>query len=790
MILHELQLVNFKQYGSLDLNFKEGLVGITGKNGSGKSTLFEAIILCLYGTSSSDKEFYRSSWVDKKTATTLKLLFEVNQKHYTVERAFRGKAMTHVASLYDQTGQLLASSATPVSETIVDIIGLDKDAFTRSVFSGQKELGIISNTRGEERKRMVRKMVGLDRLDHIQKLVREDRNTLKKEVQGQENVLIDADRKKEINTQIKSDKKEIATHEKEIKKLTTAFEKTNTKYQKAKTVFTELNEVYKTHNQLQQELAKYTTTIQQLEERQEVQSKEINRLSELKNEVEKSQAIVDRYAQLKQQHSEQQEKQNQFNKVENLKKINQELLQKMLAFNPECKDIDSVKKIGKQAKEDKKVILAALEKTTEQLSQDQTTLNKFQEEVGGIKSRIKEREEQLLEIEGLGKDANCPTCLQPLIQSYDQTLLKLKTEIKNYEDTTLSELTKKIKKLNEQIELSNNKLTAYRNEESKVNNKINELKSCYEKAETIAEQEKTIQEIGKINFSPESFAQLNKDLETTQQQFLEVKTKEKQAAQLPEVIESQTAIKERIKKGKELITQHQKSLKSLRFSQEKYDTQQRQMNELEQEKETLNQNLQQQQRSLQQLEMSLQGLEKELQANARIEQQIANNRTELTELEELDGIFSHFKTNILENIRPAITNSASQLFERITQGRYEGIEVDHNFEFHIYENGIAYPISRFSGGEIDLANLCLRIGISKAITELAGSDMAINFLAFDEIFGSQDDERRFEILMALDLLKEQYRQIYIISHIDTVKEHFPSILEIKRGDDGSEAVWL
>ena len=50
-------------------------------------------------------------------------------------------------------------------------------------------------------------------------------------------------------------------------------------------------------------------------------------------------------------------------------------------------------------------------------------------------------------------------------------------------------------------------------------------------------------------------------------------------------------------------------------------------------------------------------------------------------------------------------------------------------------------IEGFSGGEIDLANLVLRIAISKTLTELSGTS-TIGFLAFDEVFGSQD-KRRF-----------------------------------------------
>jgi len=34
----------------------------------------------------------------------------------------------------------------------------------------------------------------------------------------------------------------------------------------------------------------------------------------------------------------------------------------------------------------------------------------------------------------------------------------------------------------------------------------------------------------------------------------------------------------------------------------------------------------------------------------------------------------------------------------------------------------------------------------------------VGFLAFDEVFGSQDEERRYEIMEALHTIKKQYRQ--------------------------------
>jgi len=54
----------------------------------------------------------------------------------------------------------------------------------------------------------------------------------------------------------------------------------------------------------------------------------------------------------------------------------------------------------------------------------------------------------------------------------------------------------------------------------------------------------------------------------------------------------------------------------------------------------------------------------------------------------------------------------------------------------------------------------MRIAISKTLNELSGR---VGFLAFAEVFGRQDEERCFEIMEAFHTIKEQYRQILLIS---------------------------
>ena len=175
--------------------------------------------------------------------------------------------------------------------------------------------------------------------------------------------------------------------------------------------------------------------------------------------------------------------------------------------------------------------------------------------------------------------------------------------------------------------------------------------------------------------------------------------------------------------------------------------------------------------------------------NEAIKAQISDKLNEIELLRKLSEHLGNFKTEILEKVSPGISREASDLFSRITKGKYESILVDENFDFSIADGGQYYPIERFSGGEVDLANFCLRIAVTKAIMDLSGSGHRLEFLAFDEIFGSQDEERRLEMMLALNYLQEQFRQIYIVSHIESLRDYFPHLLEVQFAEEGSSAVW-
>ena len=136
MILQRLLLENFKQYSNLDLEFREGLIGVIGKNGAGKSSIFDGILLCLFGSAvSTDKQSYKTRWAEKKDKVKLELWLEIGGKEYRILREFRGKALAPFAGIYDHNDQQIATGATIVNKEVSNLIGMDKDAFTRSIFS-------------------------------------------------------------------------------------------------------------------------------------------------------------------------------------------------------------------------------------------------------------------------------------------------------------------------------------------------------------------------------------------------------------------------------------------------------------------------------------------------------------------------------------------------------------------------------------------------------------------------------------------------------------------------------
>ena len=194
MILCKLKLENFKKYEYYTLEFKEGLIGIIGKNGSGKSTIFEAILFALYGQLKNKgyKEIIRNSNATTKDVVLVELDFEFEGIEYRVSREFRGKALSANAKFY-KNEELITTGAKEVTASIVNLTKMNMDAFLHTLFASQKELTNLSNSRPEDRKKMIRKLLGLEKIDFVEKELIEKSRELKREINAFAEVLLSSE---------------------------------------------------------------------------------------------------------------------------------------------------------------------------------------------------------------------------------------------------------------------------------------------------------------------------------------------------------------------------------------------------------------------------------------------------------------------------------------------------------------------------------------------------------------------------------------------------------------------
>jgi exonuclease SbcC len=142
-----------------------------------------------------------------------------------------------------------------------------------------------------------------------------------------------------------------------------------------------------------------------------------------------------------------------------------------------------------------------------------------------------------------------------------------------------------------------------------------------------------------------------------------------------------------------------------------------------------------------------------------------------------------FRADASRRARPALIAEASQLLGTVTKGRYDAIRISDKYVVEVFDGPSAFPLKRFSGGEQDLAGLCVRLGLSRMAARQRGIEAGFTIL--DEVFGSQDEMRRRMIAEQLrSLLDAEFDQIFVISHTDDVREHCDLAIFVTRGEDG------
>jgi len=779
---------NYKKYRDYTLEFTEGLTGIIGKNGSGKSTIFDAISFSLYGDTRGEKENIRYSRAGEKDPVIVTLIFEIDAKSYKVVRELRGKSLTAKAYLYNVDDTLIADTAKGVTFEVVTLVGMNKEAFMHTVFASQKELTALSGLKNEERKKIIRKLLGLEKIDKIELEIRARLTDLNRDIKNFSEILLSDAEVKNLEEEKEAKDKEVETLKKEVEKRIKDFDMKNKEVDILDKVLKALQLLKDAYTKLGSELtvmqAKHDALIKSSKEKKErIDALKLKALS-----YEKEKPLLVEYKALESSISALQKEQVRHERKKALNKEQEELRAQYKTTEGQRdalkKRIKAKPQLLKENEEQSK-LLDSIKERLKNVATQESTLNN---EIAGFQGLIDDTNKKVKQLEDIGRDSSCPTCTRPLLEEYDNVIASLKSTIAKLQGDEIA----KRKVTHEKVLKGKKKEEEAKTKIEQVLQKLNgdmRLLEADEKALLLKEEEfNKVRDKGITNkqeletLKDVKYDEKRHDIEIAKrnkltQKYEELLGIEKLIAQLP-VLESELKTAEsNIAKSESSIKKQTKAIAGHSYDAKEHEIQIVLHVKERKAKDDLAKLLSDEKVKLKGAEGEIATFKSKLDRNETQKKQRQVKLDDKSDYEKLKAFMGEFKNRINSQIAPRITQLASQMYAAITRGKYQHIEVSNEFDFFIYDDGVRYPIERFSGGEIDLANLVLRIAISKTLSELSGSG-GVGFLAFDEVFGSQDEERRFEIMEAFHTIKEQYRQIFLISHESEIKEMFERVVEL------------
>jgi DNA repair protein SbcC/Rad50 len=152
---------------------------------------------------------------------------------------------------------------------------------------------------------------------------------------------------------------------------------------------------------------------------------------------------------------------------------------------------------------------------------------------------------------------------------------------------------------------------------------------------------------------------------------------------------------------------------------------------------------------------------------------------------------------LIEQALPEIEETTNTLLSRLSNGRmsfnfvtqreYKDASREdrkETLDMVISDNVGERDYEMFSGGEAFRVNFSIRLALSQVLARRAGA--RLQTLVVDEGFGSQDAQGRQRLVEAINLVKDDFEKILVITHLDELKEAFPTRIEVEKTAEGSQ----
>jgi exonuclease SbcC len=808
MILDRLVLKNFKRFRNEEIHFKDGITGILGNNGTGKSSLVQAIFFALYGVQATGiaADYIVSSFASPKEKCEVRLDFRIGGDTCTVLRTFKkGKSVTHDATFH-KNGKLMATGVSQVETEVKRTLGMGPVDFKNTIYAGQKDLlTLLENTPGK-RKEWFLRALGIDFLKtESEKVLKDQIDTKSAELQRKEGELgAMAGRQDEaayaaLQASVIQYHAMIAEHTKILETLTssrTALAAHLKLLAEKKTAWARL---------LQQQQA-----LQQERDADLAQAKKLKGslvlLAQEEDEYRRIEKTASSYPVVRQ-------------RLDSLKEKKAEYLRLSAELDFASREIaDLTARAEKQ-----RVLIRGLdadaEKKAEFIARVRTGLGTVQEiaedrlEVAvsfrlaeinkrsgtlGAQLRLYNEERQKIladqeTIRKAGADGTCPLCRQKLGSHFGSLDAEFTQKLQELTDKSVADCEKQEELAKEMTAIESLKpfLAQVRVLLEKIRQKplyeseLAELEAKREKKEQ--EQQAVIKSIVQLQFSEEECLACEREV-------VEVQMVQLRYIELGKKIGQGIMVKKQLDELGGRIEDRDAGLAKLAGDIEAAAFDPAEASKIEAAVAKTEADLRSGEVLIASATKDIRFAEEKIADFQRVKAQITESRKLAAMLkDEIDllkltrNLIAEYVIYLMQVVRSRLEGEVSRIISEITGGRYEQVLLDDDFNLLVRDIDNDYPIDRFSGGEQDDIAVALRIALSRYLAELHGVHES-TFLIFDEIFGSQDEERRNNLLTALRTQESRFPQILLISHIAEMQGEFANTLVIEMGTDQSSRV--
>lgn len=797
MIIRSLKLQNCRKHRDAFMEFPDGLFGIVGNNEAGKTSIIEAIAWSIYGAHAckTGQELLKTEGISPDSDCRAELEFSLGSDSYKVVRELRGSRQAAYAAVYVNNSTRPEVEGThPVTRYLANKIGMDYASFFTSVFAKQKELDALSDLQPGVRKKRILRLLRIDRIDAAVDHVRKDKKETEFKIVAIRGTVQDID---VLSTSLAGLRKQKGNDSDAVETVQATIKESKASLAKVKKAKDTLERKHSSYRDLMGQQKVQDTKKALNEKNLKAQESDLRELETAKEELSQIKSELRPYKSTK------------------VKKERLDWLrEKYLAKNGLQERLSEIKQKIKDLKRDRKNALSKIAKgknLDSKLAKIETVMEKFQaqsstldKKIAGKRASIQEYKKQKVklstqfeEIKEFGPESKCPICsktigedLLEMVEHFKKEIAKASNRIK-----TQSEL---IEKLLERRMKADRLLKDAKLERNRLNNLIRQR--------AIEEQEKNsldrqivseVQQLKKISGEIRDIgavAYYEEDHDEVKKLFRELEQLDKkrialsgQVLRIPTVKKSIRSLRSGLASIAKRTGKISDSIGTLGFREDEYEQAKEDYGAADAKYHKKREDLINAKNALANTSKEIVNAIRQIAEEKRKGRQIEKEEKKIEILNSLDRIFGEFRLELISRIRPLLSLRASELFRKLTDGKYPSISLDENYDMFIEDGGKRFPLERFSGGEEDLASLCLRIAISQVIEERSGGT-GIDFVVLDEIFGSQDENRKSNILKALNDLSSQFRQIVVITHVEEIKDVLPYVFNVIETADKSSKI--